>query len=56
MFIHQPFANSAMIASLLLTLSLLLVFVASRSLLRRREERLSVRTPTRVANQHRLNQ
>ena len=46
MFIHQPFANLAMTASLLLTLSVPLVYVAFRSLLRRREERFLVRPPT----------
>ena len=56
MFVHQLLANLALIATILLTLSLPLVFVAFRSFLRRREERLFVRIPTRVANQHQPNQ
>ena len=56
MFVHQVFTNLALNATLLLMFSAPLVFVAFRTLLRRREERLFVRTPTRVANQHQPNQ
>ena len=56
MFVHQLLANLALNATLLLMFSVPLVLLAFRSLLRQREERLSVRTPTRVASRHRLNQ
>ena len=56
MFVHPLLENLALYATLLLMFSAPLVFMTFRSLLRRREERLSVRTSTRVAIQHRLNQ
>ena len=56
MFVHQLSANIALNVTLLLIFSAPFVFVIFRSLWRQREERLFVRPPSQIANEHQLDQ